>query len=123
MRISLRTGIGGLLLVCTVALTACDGGGDPVQQAVREASAAHQAAVVKDGALMTTAPVPQGPGASPGDQALVAAMIEHNRAGVTLADAALAESSNPDVRRMARTVRDRQTREIAEMQAWQPATD
>ena len=53
----------------------------------------------------------------------MAGMIEQHRAGVAMADVALAQSSDPDVRRMARTIRDRQTREIAEMQAWAPTTD
>lgn len=117
----MRTGC--LFLACAAALGACDGGGDPVQQAVREASAAHQAAALKDGAV-TSGPRETGQaGASPEDRALVAGMIEHNRAGVAMADAALAQSSDPDVRRMARTIRDRQTREIAELQAWKPAAD
>jgi len=119
MRISLRTGAGCLLLVCTVALTACDGGGDPVQQAMREASAAHQAAVVKDGAITTTV----RPAATDGDQALVAGMIEQHRAGMAAADAALTQSSDPEVRRMARSIKDRQMGEIAELQAWKPAAE
>lgn len=123
MRVSPRTGTACVLLACTVALTACDGGGDPVQQAMREASAAHQAAVVKDGAATTATRDTDRPAPSQTDQAFAARMIAHQQAGVAMADAALAQSSDPDVRRMARTIKDRQTREIAEMQAWQPATD
>jgi uncharacterized protein (DUF305 family) len=108
-----------LLLACVLALGACDGGGDPVQQAVREASAAHQAAAIRDGAVATS----DGPAASPGDQALMAGMIEQHRAGLATADLALARASDPNLRRMARAIKDRQTREIAEMQAWTPATD
>ncbi|MFT4913405.1 MAG: hypothetical protein ACI9YM_002003 [Brevundimonas sp.] len=119
MRISLRTGIGGLLLAGAVGLTACDGGGDPVQQAVREASAAHQAAALKDGAVTTTV----RPAATDGDQALVTGMIEQHRAGMAAADAALAQSSDPEVRRMARSIKDRQMGEIAELQAWKPAAE
>lgn len=110
---------GGLLLAGALMLGACDGGGDPVQQAVREASAAHQAAMVKDGAVATT----DRSGASQDDQALTARMIEHQRQGVAMADTALAQSSDPDIRRMAQAIKVRQTREIAEMQAWQSATD
>jgi uncharacterized protein (DUF305 family) len=114
---------GCLLLVCAVVLTACDGGGDPVQQAVREASAAHQAAAIRDGTVATPEPDRVGPGALQDDQVLMAGMIEQHRAGVAAADIALAESTDPEVRRMARAIKDRQTREIAEMQAWKPATD
>lgn len=116
---SLRTGTGCLLLACASMLSACDGGGDPVQQAVREASAAHQASALKDGAVTTTI----RPAAPDGDQALVARMIERQRASMAAADAALAQSSDPEVRRMARSIRDRQAREIAELQAWTSATD
>tara|TARA_R110000782_G_scaffold30252_2_gene75248 strand:+ start:172 stop:489 length:318 start_codon:yes stop_codon:yes gene_type:complete len=104
-------------------LTACDGGGDPVQQALREASAAHQAAAVKDGAATTATRDMDRPAPSQADQAFAARMITHQQAGVAMAEAALAQSSDPAVRRMARTIKDRQTREIAEMQAWMPATD
>ena len=109
----------GLLLAGVVALGACEGGGDPVQQAVREASAAHQAAAVPDGAVAATG----RPAATPGDQALMDRMIEQHRAGMTMADSALALASDPEIRRMAKAIRDRQAREIAEMQAWTPATD
>lgn len=112
-----------LLLVCAIALGACDGGGDPVQQAVREATAANQAAAIKDGAVMTAGPAMGHPGSSQDDQAFMARMIEQHRDSVVMADIALAQSSDPEVRRMARAIRDRQTREIAEMQAWTPATD
>lgn len=122
MRISPRVGTVCLILGCAVVLTACDGGGDPVQQAVREASAAHQAAALKDGAV-TTAQGVERPAGSEADQAFAARMIAHQKQGVAMADAALARSSDPDVRRMAQSIKDRQTREIAEMQTWQPATD
>lgn len=44
-----------LLSALPLLLTACDGGGDPVDQALLEASAKHQAATVKDGEV--SAPV------------------------------------------------------------------
>jgi uncharacterized protein (DUF305 family) len=114
---------GGLVLAAAAALCACDGGGDPVQQALQEASAANQAAQVRTGTVSTAAPATGRPGASPDDQALVARMITQQRAGVTLADTALAQSADPDVRRMAQALRDRQTRDIAELQAWTAAPD
>lgn len=131
-------------LVATLTLTACDGGGDPVQQALRDTATANQSARVKETAT-TSASVPgtTGPGSSSGDRAFaaseaamhagmaaasgetldeayVAKMIEHHRGAVAMADVALAQSRDPEVRRMARAVKDAQTREIAEMRSWRP---
>lgn len=126
-----------------LTLSACDGGGDPVQQALREASAENHAATVQTGVV--SAPVhAAGPGSTPGDRAFaaseaamhagmarasgetvdeayIAKMIEHHRGAVAMADVALAQSRDPEIRRMARLVKDAQTREIAEMRAWRPS--
>ena len=132
----------------SLGLTACDGGGDPVNQALRDASAANHAAQVKDGAVSgpdhsttghsTGAPTAgdQAFAASEAemhtrmmsasgqtvDQAYIAKMIEHHRGAVAMAEVALAQSKDPEVRRMAQIVVDSQTREITEMQAWRPAS-
>lgn len=126
------------------ALSACDGGGDPVQQALREASAANHAATVRDGAVSAPAHTAVVPGESLGDRAFaaseagmharmaaasgetvdeayIAKMIEHHRGAVAMADVALAQSRDPEIRRMAEAVKTAQTREIAEMRAWTPA--
>ena len=55
------------------------------------------------------------------DQAYVAKMIAHHRGAVAMADVALARSQDPGILRMAQMVKDTQTAEIAEMQAWEPA--
>jgi len=98
-----------LLLV----LGACDGGGDPVQQALREASAANQAAATR-----TTAEIQAA--SQTADQAYVAKMIAHHESAVATAQVALRNSSDPEIRRMAQSVVDAQTREIAELKAWAP---
>ena len=132
------------LAALALTLSACDGGGDPVQQALREASAENHAATVQEGVV--SAPAHAGShGATPGDQAFaaseaamhtgmarasgetvdeayIAKMIEHHRGAVAMAEVALRESRDPEVRRMAQIVVDTQTREIAEMQAWKPAS-
>lgn len=136
-----------------VVLAACDGGGDPVQQALRDASAARHAAATPataeveptahDGhapAAPTAAPTA---GATPGDrafaasealmhrqmaaasgqtvdQAYIAKMIAHHEGAVAMAQVALRESRDPEIRRMAQAVIDAQTHEIAEMKAWTP---
>ena len=131
------------LAALALTLSACDGGGDPVQQALREASAENHAATVQEGVV--SAPAHAGShGATPGDRAFaaseaamhtgmarasgetvdeayIAKMIEHHRGAVAMAEVALRESRDPEVRRMAQIVVDTQTREIAEMRAWKPA--
>lgn len=127
-------------------LSACDGGGDPVNQALRDASAERQAATVADGAVSGPAhgPSHEAAGPTPGDrafaaaeaemhrgmtqasgqtvdQAYVAKMIAHHQGALAMAQVALRDSRDPDIRRMAQAVVDAQTREIAEMQAWKPA--
>lgn len=129
-----------------LALTACDGGGDPVQQALRDASAERQAATVTDGQVSgpdhgsaghasvgttgdsafaaSEAEMHQRMMTASGetiDEAYIAKMIEHHRGAVAMAEVALKESRDPEIRRMAQLVIDAQTREIAEMRAWRPA--
>jgi uncharacterized protein (DUF305 family) len=130
------------LAALALTLSACDGGGDPVQQALRDASAQNHAATVQEGVVSAPAHAVSH-GATPGDQAFaaseaamhagmarasgetvdeayIAKMIEHHRGAVAMADVALARSRDPEIRRMAALVKDTQTREIAEMRAWKP---
>lgn len=132
-------------LLATLTLAACDGGGDPVQQALRDTAAANHSATVKETATTSaTDHAAMGHGATSGDQAFaasetamhgrmmaatgetldeayIAKMVEHHRGAVAMAEVALAQSRDPEVRRMAQAVVDTQTREIAEMRAWRPA--
>lgn len=130
-----------------ILLASCDGGGDPVQQALRETSADNHAAAVKDGEVSgPSAHEADHPVAGPTagdqafaasevemhrlmaaasgetvDQAYVAKMIAHHQGAVAMAEVALRDSRDPEIRRMAQAVIDAQTREIAEMRAWRPA--
>ena len=126
------------------ALAACEGGGDPVQQAMRDAATANQNAAFAEKAADPHAM--HGDGATPAagdaafaqvearmhqqmaqasgdtiDEAYIAKMIEHHRGAVAMAEVALARSQDPEIRRMAQAVVDAQTGEIAEMQTWKPA--
>ena len=124
-------------------LVACDGGGDPVQSALRDTAAANHAAVTKTTGEPSSHPAGHQAGSTPGDQAFaaseaamhagmarasgatvdeayIAKMIEHHRGAVAMADVALAQSRDPEIRRMAGLGKDAQTRGIAEMRAWKP---
>ena len=128
-------------------LAACDGGGDPVEQALRDTSAANHAAATRTTAETQAAGhaghAKAGP--TPGDQAFaaseaemhekmaaasgqtvdqayVAKMIAHHEGAVAMAEVALRDSRDPEIRRMAQSVVDTQTREIAEMKAWAPTS-
>ena len=144
MRIAIVATIG-----LSLGLAACEGGGDPVQQALRDASAERQAATVIDGQVSGPAPTDHaamGHGSTQTagdrafaasetqmhrlmaqasgetvDQAYIAKMTAHHEGAVAMAQVALRESQDPEIRRMALAVIDAQTREIAEMKAWKPA--
>lgn len=131
-----------LIAASLFALAACDGGGDPVQQALRDASAERHAATVKDGAVSgpahraghtpttgagdaafaaSEASMHAKMAAASGDtvdEAYIAKMIAHHEGAVEMAEVALRDSRDPEIRRMAQAVVDTQTREIAEMRAW-----
>lgn len=107
----MRVAASGLAAILT--LTACDGGGDPVQQALRETAAKNHAAVTPEG--VSPAPVP-----TEAEAAYAEVMIRENREAITTASAVLAASQDPQIRRSARAVIDSRTREIAELQAWAP---
>lgn len=149
-RLSAFAALPVLALTLPLALAACDGGGDPVQQALRDASAERQAATVQDGATSGAHDAHAGHAghaasgpteadrafaasetemhrlmaeASGGtiDESYIAKMIAHHQGAVAMAEVALRDSRDPEIRRMAQAVVDAQTREIAEMQAWKPS--
>ena len=110
-----------LIAVPALALTlmACDGGGDPVQQALRDASAERPAAALKtteDQQRQTPGPAPVAPSADP---ALASALIADHEAAIATARSVLDQSQDPDLRRIAQSTLDTRTTELAELRAWQ----
>ena len=110
-----RGGLTVLVLAAGLGLAACEGGGDPVEQALREASAAHQAA-----ATQTTAEVEAARPAPGADRAYVEAAIEEHRDAIANAEATLAASSDPALRQLAERTIETRRAEIAALQAWKP---
>ena len=105
----------------SLVLSACEGGGDPVQQALRDASAERHAATVRVyDEDVAPGRVSQTPPATP-DHIFVRAMILRHEGARDSAQAALARSTDPEIRRMAEATIESRTREIAELQAWKPA--
>lgn len=101
-------------LLAAATLAACDGGGDPVEQALRETATANQSAAVRETATVVAAPS--------ADQVWIDRAIAQNREAAAQADATMAQSRDPEIRRMAQAAKDARMREIAEMQAWTPAS-
>ena len=106
------------LCALALCLPACKGGGDPVEQALRDASAERQAALVKDGAVSGPASPDARPADEQADAAFVAGMIEQHRAAMTLAVDTLARSKDPEIRRLAQAEIDARSKQVAELQAW-----
>ena len=132
-----------IVTALAMTLSGCEGGGDPVQQALRDVSAENHAATVQEGVVSAPAHAGTSQAATAGDQAFaaseagmragmaaasgatvdqvyVAKMIAHHEGALAMAAVALAESRDPEIRRMAEAVKATRTREIAEMRAWKP---
>ena len=102
-----------LLLIPALLLAACEGGGDPVEQALREESANNHAEVefARQRQAEERAAV----------EAERQAEIERLRREVVVAETALAAATEPDVRAAAQASLDESRRALAELGA-QPDT-
>lgn len=89
------------LMVLPLILAACEGGGDPVDQAVREISARHQAAAVKEGTVSGPSPAAAAAPSAPNeDQAALRQMLARNQEAITAAEAVLASTTDPALRQL-----------------------
>lgn len=104
------------LMLTALMLAACDGGGDPVQQAMRETAEANQSAAVRATAEVETA----APAVASVDAAYVADMIARGEDQIARGRIALRDSRDPEVRRLARAAIAARTRELADLRAWTP---
>ncbi|MBU1384493.1 MAG: DUF305 domain-containing protein [Alphaproteobacteria bacterium] len=104
------------VLMLAIGLAACEGGGDPVEQALRDASAERQAAATR-----TTAEIEATRPVRGTDQAYVEAAIEEHRDAIANAEASLKASSDPALRQLAERTIETRRAEIAALQAWKPA--
>ena len=106
-----------LLCLAVLGVAACEGGGDPVDQAVREISANYHAKAVKDGTISgpVTAETPIETSAA--DQALIDGMIADHQAAIAKAREVVNTTSDPQLKAMAERTITARSRELAELQA------
>lgn len=107
-----------LLTAPLLLLAACEGGGDPVQQALRDAAAERQAAAYQGYDQVTPAPT-----ASPetGDQARADALLARHREALVEAVRIEGEAADPALGARATAARLYAEAEIAALEAWRPA--
>lgn len=108
----------GLALTLTLALAACDGE-DPVDSALRDASAARHAAA----ALTTEQQQTRSASAPSGDQALVADLLKAERAARTAAERAQARATDPALRQLAEAQAADSSARIAALEDWTAAAE
>ena len=101
-----------ILMALPVLLSACEGGGDPVNQAVREISAKYQAEAVREGTV--SAPSSAVP-ADTAEQAAIRQMIAHNDEAIAAARQVLATSQDIKLRSLAEQTIANRTRENADL--------
>ena len=102
-----------LIALAALALAGCEGGGDPVEQALRETATANHAAATPE------TPLDVAPATSL-DADIVAGMIDAERQALAVTEVALARTSDAELRRLAEDSRDAHRARIAELEAWRP---
>ena len=100
-----------VVALAALAAAGCEGGGDPVQQALREEATANHAAVAKATPLDPASVQAR-------DIAVAVRMIEAETHAMAAAEAALAEVGDPEIRRLAEAARQAHRSRIAQLEAW-----
>ena len=114
----MRSSISLALAMSVLLLGGCEGGGDPVEQAVREASAARHAETVRDGEV--SGPLAPAAPRSSADKAYIAQMTTHHETAITQSRQILATSNDPQVRRLAQATVEASSIQLNQMRALQP---
>lgn len=115
----MKAGIAAALgLGLALTLASCDGE-DPVDSALRDASAARHAAA----ALTTEQQQARSASAPSGDQALVAGLLKAERAARTAAERAQARATDPALRQLAEAQAADSSARIAALEAWTAAAE
>lgn len=117
----MRLSISFTLALSILLLGGCEGGGDPVEQAVREASAARHAETVRDGEV--SGPVAPAAPRSAADEAYIAQMAIHHETAIAQSRQILAGSNDPEVRRLAQTTIETSSIQLNQMRALQAAAN
>ncbi|WP_374273990.1 indole-3-glycerol-phosphate synthase [Brevundimonas sp.] len=90
-----------LLIVACAALAACEGGGDPVQQALRDASAERQAAAYQGYDQTSTKVAP--PVTSDAEEAALDVLIAETRRAAEASERLRDSTTDPALREIAET--------------------
>ena len=110
----------GLLIVACAALAACEGGGDPVQQALRDASAERPAAAYQ-GSDQPSAPQLEPGSSAPADDMAVETLIADTQRTVASAERVRDATTDPALRDLADKSIAAHEASIAELEAWRQA--
>lgn len=109
-----------LLIVACAALAACEGGGDPVQQALRDASAERQAAAFQ-GYDQPSAPQTEPASPAAADNVAVEALIAATQRAVASAEQVRDATTDPALRALADKNIAAHEATIADLEAWRQA--
>lgn len=104
-----------LLCLAVLGVAACEGGGDPVDQAVREISANYQAQAVKDGTI--SGPAPEKAEVTAQDQQLIQTLIAEHKADIAKWRDVAATTSDPQLKALAQRTLAERTKALAELEA------
>ncbi len=100
-----------------LALAACEGGGDPVQQALRDASAERQAAAYQGYDQVSPAP---SVSSAADDQGRADALLARHRATLAEAQRIEGDAADPALGARATAARMHAEAEIEALEAWRP---